>query len=94
METGPFDQTYHARLTIANNELFETLQKRLFKNTEKDKLFYNREQLAHATKSPSDGEFNVIDAIITTYFDNLKHVHDVTFDDINTVIYFATVTIR
>ena len=45
-------------------------------------------------KKPSDGELKVIDAIIKTYFDNLKYVRDVTFDDINTVIYSAAVTIK
>ena len=32
--------------------------------------------------------------IIKTYFDNLKYVRDVTFDDINIVIYSAAVTIK
>ena len=45
-------------------------------------------------KKPSDGELKVIDAIIKTYFDNLKYVRDVTFNDINTVIYSAAVTIK
>ena len=45
-------------------------------------------------KKPSDGELKVIDAIIKTYFDNLKYVCDVTFDDINTVIYSTAVTIK
>ena len=45
-------------------------------------------------KKPSDGELKVIDAIIKTYFDDLKYVHDITFDDINTVIYSAAVTIK
>ena len=45
-------------------------------------------------KKPSDGELKVIDAIIKTYFDNFKYVRDVTFDDINTVIYSAAVTIK
>ena len=46
------------------------------------------------SKKPSDGELKVIDAIIKTHFDNLKYVCDVTFDDINTVIYSAAVTIK
>ena len=45
-------------------------------------------------KKPSDRELKVIDAIIKTYFDNFKYVRDVTFDDINTVIYSAAVTIK
>ena len=44
-------------------------------------------------KKPSDGELKVIDAIIKTYFDSLKDISDVTFDDINTVIYSVAVTI-
>ena len=35
-----------------------------------------------------------MDAITKTYFDNLKDVRDVTFDDINTVIYSAAVTMK
>ena len=45
-------------------------------------------------KNPSDGELKVFDAIIKKYFDNLKYVRDVTFDDINTVIYSAAVTTK
>ena len=45
-------------------------------------------------KKPSDGELKVMDAITKTYFDNLKDVRDVTFDDINTVIYSAAVTMK
>ena len=45
-------------------------------------------------KKPSDGELKVFDAIIKTCFDNLKDVCDVTFDDIYTVIYSATVTMK
>ena len=45
-------------------------------------------------KKPSDGQSKVIDVIIKTYFDNLKYVRDVTFDDINIVIYSAAVTIK
>ena len=45
-------------------------------------------------KKPSDGELKVIGAIIKTYFDGLKDVREVTFDDINTVIYSATVTMK
>ena len=56
--------------------------------------FDNREQLTYMNKKSSDGELKVIDAIIKTYFDNLKYVHEVTFDDINTVIYSAAVTIK
>ena len=44
-------------------------------------------------KKPSDGELKVIDAIMKTYFNNLKYVRDVTFGDINTVIYSTAVTI-
>ena len=39
-------------------------------------------------------ELKVIDTIIKTYFDNLKNVREVTFDDINTVIYSAAVTMK
>ena len=56
--------------------------------------FDNREQLIYMNKKSSDGELKVIDAIIKTYFDNLKYVHEVTFNDINTVIYSAAVTIK
>ena len=45
-------------------------------------------------KKPSDGELKVIHAIIKTYFDSLKYVCDVTFDDTNTVIYSTVVTIK
>ena len=45
-------------------------------------------------KKPSDGELKVTDAIIKTYFDNLRNVRDLTFDDINTVIYSAAVTMK
>ena len=56
--------------------------------------FDNREQLTYTNRKSSDGELKVIDAIIKTYFDNLKYVREVTFDDINTVIYCAAVTIK
>ena len=52
------------------------------------------EQLTYVNKKPSDGQSKVIDVIIKTYFDNLKYVRDVTFDDINIVIYSAAVTIK
>ena len=45
-------------------------------------------------KKPSDGELKVTDAIIKTYFDNLRNVRDLTFDDINTVIYSAAVAMK
>ena len=93
-ETPPLEQTCHVTLTDADKELLQTLQQRFFENIEKYKLFDNREQLTYVNKKPSDGELKVIDAIIKTYFDNLKYVRDVTFDDINTVIYSAAVTIK
>ena len=93
-ETPPLEQTCHVTLTDADKELLQTLQQRFFENIEKYKLFDNREQLTYVNKKPSDGELKVIDAIIKTYFDNLRYVRDVTFDDINTVIYSAAVTIK
>ena len=93
-ETPPLEQTCHVKLTDADNELIQTLQRRFFENIEKYKLFENREQLTYVNKKPSDGELKVMDAITKTYFDNLKDVRDVTFDDINTAIYSAAVTMK
>ena len=93
-ETPPLEQTCHVNLTDADNELLQTLQKRFFENIEKYKLFDNREQLTYVNKKPSDGELKVIDTIIKTCFDNLQYVRDVTFDDTNTIIYSAAVTIK
>ena len=88
------EQTCHVTLTDTDNELLQTLQQRFFENIEKYKLFDNRGQPTFANKKPSDGELKVIDMIIKTYFDNLKYVRDVTFDDIDTVVYSATVTMK
>ena len=93
-ETPLLEQTCHVKLTDADNELLQTLQRRFFENIEKYKLFENREQLTYVNKKPSDGELRVMDPITKTYFDNLKDVGDVTFDDINTVIYSAAVTMK
>ena len=93
-EIPPLEQTCHVTITDANNELLQTLHQRFFENIEKYKLFDSREQLTYANKKPSDRELNVTDAIIKTYFDNLKYVCDVTSDGINTAIYSATVAIK
>ena len=60
----------------------------------KNKQYLIREQLTYVKRNPSDGVLKVIDAIIKTYFDNLKYVRDVAFDDINIVISSAAVTIK
>ena len=91
-ETPLLEQTCYVNLTDADNELLQTLQKRLFENIEKYKLFDNREQLTYMNKKPSNGELKIIDAIVKTYLDNLKYAHDVTFDD--TVIHSTAVTIK
>ena len=93
-ETPSLEQTCHVTLTDADKELLQTLQQRFFENIEKYKLFDNREQLTYVNKKLSNGELKVIDMILKTYFDSLKYVCDVTFDDIDTVIYSATVTIK
>ena len=46
-ETPPLEQTCHVKLTDADNELLQTLQRRFFENIEKYKLFQNREQLTY-----------------------------------------------
>ena len=74
--------------------MFETLQKGLFEQIEKYKLYVNKEQLKYVKKKPSDGDLKSIDARIKTYHDNLKEACDITFDDINTVVYYAAVTIK
>ena len=93
-ETLLLEQTCNVNLTDTDNELLQTLQKRFLENIEKYKLFDNREQLTYVNKKPFDGELEVIDMIIKTYFVNLKYVCDITFDDINTVIYSTAVTIK
>ena len=58
----------------------------------KNKQYLIREQLTYVKRNPSDGVLKVIDAIIKTYFDNLKYVRDVAFDDaIVTCPYFSYV---
>ena len=42
-ETSPLEQTCHVKLTDADNELLQKLQKRFLENIEKYKLFDNRE---------------------------------------------------
>ena len=93
-ETLLLEQTCNVNLTDADNELLQTLQKRFLENIEKYKLFDNREQLTYVNKKPFDAELEVIDMIIKTYFVNLKYVCDITFDNINTVIYCTAVTIK
>ena len=70
--------------------MLETLQKGLFEKIEKFKLFDNREQLTYVNKEPSDGEFKIIDAMVKAYLDNPKDARDITFDDMNTVVYCGT----
>ena len=82
-ESPPLGQTCCVNLTDADNELLQTLQKKFFENIEKYEPFDNRERLTYVNKKASDGELKVINAIIKTYFDNLKDVRDVTLD-INT----------
>ena len=89
----PVEQIY-GKLTDDDHELFETLQKGLFEQIEKYKLYVNKEQLKYVKKKPSDGDLKSIDARIKTYHDNLKEACDITFDDINTVVYYAAVTIK
>ena len=92
-ESPPLGQTCCVNLTDVDNELLQTLQKKFFENIEKYEPFDNREQLTYVNKKASDGELKVINAIIKTYFDNLKDVRDVTVD-INTVIYYAALTMK
>ena len=74
--------------------MLETLQKRLFEEIEKYKLFENSKQLTYLNKKPSNGELKTIDAIIKAYLDNFTDARDVTFDFVNTVAYSAAVTIK
>ena len=92
-ESPPLGQTCCVNLTDVDNELLQTLQKKFFENIEKYEPFDNREQLTYLNKKASDGELKVINAIIKTYFDNLKDFRDVTLD-INTVIYYVAVTMK
>ena len=57
-----------------------------------------KENQTYANKKQFSRELNIIDIIdrkdfvIKSFINNLKDPHDVTFDDINTAIYFSAVT--